>query len=423
LAADMTAAAQMTAQLSPGIEAFPSAAVVGKVEVKVKVKGPVGPDTQMASRLAAAKREALEGCRKKKGQGRTDQAEPDVARAAKQADYLKRGAGFLQRYCRQNKIAPEHEDIDPVDLVIWFLSLKNTVAPSSWRMYRRAMIATVQIMPHSRVDEALLLIEADVGVESDEARSKQRGRRGGGTPLPRARAIPKDHLDRMVGDVTIFSRSKHAPILGDWLVAGVNTGLRPTEWALAALEVRQDPTRISGRRAWLHVVNASATDGHAIDVSRTLDISDFSDETFGAVERLVRVANQWSLEQFFSAGQSGCQQICYEMSFALFPRLGTLYSLYTLRHQFIANMSRVYDRETVAALVGQVTVATDVEHYARRCQGWMDHDITERPSAMPDRVGQARKIMNYRDKNMAVRTARRRLADRKARAPLDGEEF
>jgi hypothetical protein len=417
-AADVTAAAQGTAQLPPGIEAFPSvpAAEAGEVE------GPVGPDPEKTSQLATAKREMLDK-RRSKEQSRADQTDSYVARASRQADYLKRGAGLLRRYRHQNKIAVEHEDIDPVDFVNWFFGLKNTVVQGAWRLYRAAMIATVQIMPHDRVDEALDLIETDVGVESDEARSKQRGRRAGVTPLPRACAMPKEHYDRMVGAVRFFSRSERAPILQDWLVAGMNTGLSPIEWELADLEMRQDPTRFSGRRAWLHVVNAKATNGRAYCISRTLDISDFSDETFGAVERLVRVANQWTLEMEFSAGFSRCQQICYELSVALFPRLGTLYSLYTPRHQFIANMKRVYDRETVAALVGHRTVETQVEHDRKRRQGWMDPDITERPSAMPDQVAQVRQIMKLVDERMAVRMARKALADRKARAALDGEPF
>jgi hypothetical protein len=402
-------------QLRPDIEAIPSmpAAEVGG-------RRPVGPDPEKTSRLATAKREMLEQRHTKKGQGRADQTKACVARASTQADYLKRGAGLLRRYRHQNKIAVEHEDIDPVDFVNWLFSLKYTVAPNSWRVYRAAMIATVQIMPHDRVEEAVALIETDIGVESDEARSKQRGRRAGVTPLPRARTVSKEHFDRMVGAVTMFSRSERAPILQDWLIAGIHTGLRPIEWALADLEVRQDPTRFTGRRAWLHVVNAKATNGRANGTTRTLDISGFSDETFGAVERLVRAANQWTLEKKFSAEFSRCQQICYEMSFALFPRLETLYSLYTLRHQFIANMKRVYDRETVAALVGHRTVETQVEHDGKQRQGWMDHEIKERPVAMPDQVAQVRQTMKLFDEHTDVRMARKALSDRRAQAALDG---
>jgi hypothetical protein len=49
------------------------------------------------------------------------------------------------------------------------------------------------------------------------------------------------------------------------------------EWA-------QESARISGCRAWLNVVDAKATNGQANGASRTLDISDVSDETFGAVD-------------------------------------------------------------------------------------------------------------------------------------------
>jgi hypothetical protein len=57
----------------------------------------------------------------------------------------------------------------------------------------------------------------------------------------------------------------------------IHAGLRPVEWA-------QESARIYGGRPWLNVVDAKATNGRANGASRTLDISDFSEETFGAVD-------------------------------------------------------------------------------------------------------------------------------------------
>jgi hypothetical protein len=53
----------------------------------------------------------------------------------------------------------------------------------------------------------------------------------------------------------------------------------------------------------------------------------------------------------------------------------------------------------------------------------MDRDITDRPSAMPDQVAQVRMIIKLHDDQIAIRMARKALADRKARAALDGEAF
>jgi hypothetical protein len=46
------------------------------------------------------------------------------------------------------------------------------------------------------------------------------------------------------------------------------------------------------------------------------------------------------------------------------------------------------------------------EHDRKRRQGWMDHDITERPSAMRDQVAQVRQIMKLFDERMGEASAR-----------------
>jgi hypothetical protein len=55
-------------------------------------------------------------------------------------------------------------------------------------------------------------------------------------------------------------------------MAGLHAGLSPAEWA-------QESAPISRRWTGLHAIGAKARNGRANGASRTLDISDFSDET------------------------------------------------------------------------------------------------------------------------------------------------
>lgn len=71
-----------------------------------------------------------------------------------------------------------------------------------------------------------------------------------------------------------------------------------------------------------------------------------------------------------SRGNSKCgirnAQLLYEVYSVLFPRQQQRYSLFGLRHLFIANMKAVYKRAEVAALMGHISADEAVEHYGKR---------------------------------------------------------
>lgn len=329
-----------------------------------------------------------------------------AATHATHAAYVNRGWGLFARYRRESGLSLAAEELDPRDFVNWLFGLKPSLKMTSWRQYRSAALVWVQALPHTWMEEAAALIEADIGVGVDEGRAEQFGRRVGLVRQERAKRFDKKDFDEIVRILATFSRSAAVPWLKSWLSTGIDTGLRPFEWATTDLEVRSDPSRQRGRQAWLHVVNAEASFGRSNFCYRTLDISNFSDHAFEAVKEMVDRAGQWTIADEFEMRHSQVAQLLYEACAVLFPRQRQRYSLYSLRDQFIANMRALYPPAEIAALVGHIS-NEPAEHYGKRRIAWLDDEICERPLPMPDSVAQMRIRLKWHEDRQWVQGLRR----------------
>lgn len=228
------------------------------------------------------------------------------------------------------------------------------------------------------------------------------------------------HFEAIRGSLYEISRAQATDWLDDWLVAGINTGLRPGEWPLAYLERRTDP-RNGARRVWLHVVNAKQTNGRANGTYRTLDISSYRNETLEAIHRMVERSQQWALNGETRSRQKDCAQLFYALCNTLFPRMTIKYSLYSLRHQFIANMKSVFaDDALVATLIGHISVETQVEHYGKRRSAWGRYDIVDVPTPIEDQVQQVRKHLAALQEREQLRLLRQAFVEGRG---AEGAEF
>jgi hypothetical protein len=383
-------------------------------------KSPVGPNPDRASALVQARVDQRDKRRASRGRSRQDAATGDgyVQTSSTQAKLIQRGQGLFARYRRESGVQLRKEDVDPRNFVDWLFSLKPMLASSSsWRIYRASVMAWLQTVPHDGLEEALAVLEADIGIGADGGRARPRGRRGGLARSEPAKRFDKADFDTLMNKVGNLSRSKAGPWLRDWVSAGINTGLQPSEWAAVDLEVRNDPSQRHGRRALLYVLNAKASAAGGNRIERILDISNFSDIAFDAVRRHAERATEWSLAQKFEMRQSQCAQLLYEVCSVLFPRQQQRYSLYSLRHQFIANMKDVYEPAEVAALVGQISDADEaVEHYGKRRAAWLRAEIHEVPVPMPEQVKKMRRQWELYVERRKAKMMRRALAERRHEA-------
>jgi hypothetical protein len=337
-----------------------------------------------------------------RGEGRVRVASPETRKA-----YLSRGLRMIDRYRRETATGVSMEDIDPRLFVDWLLGLKPHLKDDTWRGYRASAAAVLGSIPVDHMDEAIAMLHADLQVGADEGRrafrSNKDSDRDAADALPYAKRIEYRHFEDLKRSLPVMSRSKVAEWLHDWLVAGICTGLRPMEWAFTDVEKRDG-------RVWLHVISAKAADGRA--THRTLDLSNFSPETLQAVERMVERSRGWVLTGRMAMHQGEVAKLLRQTCKVLFPRMQMEYTLYSPRHQFIANMKTIYPREEVAAMADYGSTDTQVEHYAKRRAAWTGQQITEVPRPVQEQVSRIKRSHEFFDERRAIKAmkeaARRR---------------
>jgi hypothetical protein len=308
--------------------------------------------------------------------------------------YLTSGRRLIERYKRECDIHISMEDIDPRDFANWLLGLKPFISPNTWRPYRAAALATVQSMPSPYLNKAVAMLNADLQIGDDDgaAVSKRKSDDNAVGASLGAKRVDYQHLLQLRGRLRVTTRSQVSAWLRDWLEAGINTGVRPMEWFLTSLE------RVDGR-VWLHVVSARAADGHASH--RTLDLSNFSTEALASVERVVNLSREWVLMGNWPDRQSDVSKLLRRLCKLMFPRMQKHYTLYSLRHQFIANMKTIYTREEVAAMADHISLETQFEHHAKKRIAWESRQIKEIPMPVDEQVAQMKRRHELFDERAA----------------------
>ena len=392
--------------------------------------GPMGPSRQAldaVSRAADARltvKERLAARAAAKGVDPGAGAQPSRQSASGQArhgttvsqatlsHYLHRGHLLLERYRRELGMEASAET-DPIAFVNWMLSLKPTVKSSTWRMYRACLYHFLEGFPSYDVPMALSLLDADVVDYSRPAAKPAAEKPGRRTSALKEKRLPPDDYDRLMAYLQTFSRSRLAQVLADWLQAGVATGLRPSEWRATDLEERGDPKAVHGRRVYLYVLNAKATNGRGTGVVRTLDISAFADPDVDAVRRMVDRSRGWLETGRFGDVQGLCATLLYTAEDRIWPGRRQHYSLYSCRHQAIANWKTVLQPAEIAAIVGHGVTATAGEHYGKRRSSWPPERIPAPPRPVAEELAVVRDRIRLfqRRLEMEVRAGLRKPGD------------
>jgi hypothetical protein len=399
--------------LDPDIEKLPEPGqIAAGAATKARADSLVcGPDPDRVQALVQARVERIDRRRARSGLARSGWSDRDYTRTAgPQAKHLERGRTLFARYKRETEVVMADEDMDPRQFVRWLFSLKLALKPSSWRAYRSGARARIQALPHEAMQEAVSMLDGDVGARAVEVRAPQLGRQQVGHGRPGwAKRIDKTHFDAVLGSLSIFSRSEMVPCLKDWMLAGIHTGLQPSEWVTAVLETRPDPDQPRGR-VWLHVVNAKAV--HAMH--RTLDISSFPNATLAAVRQTIARATEWSAAKEFDRRRSQCTKLLGEAFAGLFSRQQQRCSLDSLHNQFVHNMQTKYTRAEVAALVGYLSNETVVD-YGKRRLAWPDQEIREIPVPIAAQVTRMRERLELYEQRHNAWLMRQALKERRRR--------
>lgn len=297
--------------------------------------------------------------------------------------YAELGRQLKDRYRRIHGM-PLREEPDPVKFANFMLGIKATLKPASWRVYRQAALIVIQAMDSHEAEHALALIDGAVDPDFGEARMTHVRRNAEGvaerTSAHKAKSITHEQFTAVLRDLPRLTHSSYVRQLAAWLVASMATGLRPSEWEAATLSYVDDPKATRGKRVYLHVANAKATNGRANGERRTLELTNLSDDGLEAVERFVEVATDWAHDGAFMKNKAACSRILRDISKKAFrSQNGKLLTLYTFRHQFVANMKTIYPPEELAALLGHSTADTQGSWYGKKRSGWAPEHITDVP--------------------------------------------
>lgn len=319
---------------------------------------------------------------------------PHLTRSAKTHEaYLKTGERLMKRYRRSAELTNVPVDaIDPVDFVNYCFSIKPTITPSAWRSYKPGIRSMLDSLPHERAEEAIRLLNGDMSETATSTKESAPRKDSKGRKLPRRtsankeKRFPKDAFDTITTYLKAFSRSKLAPIVVDWMIAGLATGLRPIEWAATDLEIKEDPSFEKGRFVWLYVLNAKATNGKGNGLVRTLDLTHCRDETIQAVRRMSERGYEWLSEGIYDDMQRQCSQVLYKVCDTLSNIKGKTYALYSLRHQFVANQKSMHPQEYVSAMCGHIVVDTAISNYGKKTSAWGPDDIADHVAPVEEEV-------------------------------------
>ncbi len=175
--------------------------------------------------------------------------------------------------------------------------------------------------------------------------------------------LPLDDLDRLETRLRRLARSPMAVVTADWLRAGCLTGLRPCEWSDASLD-----------GDLLTVRNRKTSNGRGNGVFRTLDLSALSNADLSVVARMAERGAGWAALGTYASRQAACAEIVREACLAIWPSPRRHYTLYSARHQALANAKDALSPVEVGALAGHKTSRTAVRSYGLRGSAWRSPD-------------------------------------------------
>ena len=309
-------------------------------------------------------------------------------------DYARCSRQLYRKWLRENGMKPDTDFgiISALDFVNWLIVRKREWKPATWRKYRQSvyvMLLDYQVAGiGTHLDDALDLIQNDVIIRSmDNADGMKRratdtadGRSKTKGPSLKMKKFPQQDFVRVISWLRYKSRSSCSRDLEIWLRAGILTGLRPSEWKGTEFVSVRDDAAIHGYRAYLHVICAKATNGRGFDVVRTLDLSTFPEKDIAIIREQSRSGREHYASGDFLDHYRDCADLLSRACKAIWPRRKTRYSLYSCRHQAIANFKHAgFSKVEIAVMAGHASIQTAGESYGRKSYGWSGLTHSARP--------------------------------------------
>lgn len=256
------------------------------------------------------------------------------------------------------------DSVSPIAIAEHLITRKPTIAKNTWKLYKNALRSHFHGLVNAVADPAAKEeLRAAIAL-LDAERSAGALSRGTRTSATKQKQFKRDDFEQLLEYLTAhIGRHKFANALRTWLVVARFTGLRPCEWEYAGL------TDVCGKPCLL-VRNAKATNGRGNGGYRTLDLSKADVADIDALHDMIEMLEGYEAELGFAALQERLAHYMKRATRACFGRRKKYPTLYSLRHQFVADLKRSgHSQAEVAALLGQASDETASRHYARAVSG------------------------------------------------------
>lgn len=211
------------------------------------------------------------------------------------------------------------------------------------------------------------------------------------TSSSKSKSFDIKYFNSIIDELADNRTSQYALPLICWLHSGVMFGLRPAEWAFTSIEAVEpheigfpdDDIYTVG--IILNTINAKRTNGRSHGEKRQLKAA-LTEEQYAYL-----YAHLGHIEEAddFDLLYNNCRNLLLSVNKLLFNRRRTNITLYSLRHQFNANIKAYYIRnriplregvELLAAMNGHASIETASEHYGRASGGWSNPPCRIKPS-------------------------------------------
>lgn len=301
---------------------------------------------------------------------------------ATRANYA-RDVASMTRACARDL---NTRDPDPRQLAVWFARNRDSWRPATQRKYRAALTCHFETVASPEAMEALGLLRSGPQEEPghdgvieivDDAPLPER------TSSLKLKRFPQRDFEAVIGALRKGSARtktyKLAGVLISWLRVTLLTGMRPNESLTARVVEYPDGLY----RRVLVIQNSKATNGRANGSERKLVLDDLPEADFAMVKNHLEGLQRLAAGVGYPKVYNACVQLLNRTVRKLFPRRGRQPTIYSARHQFIANAKAAgFGRKEIAGMVGHGSEDTASKHYAREAAAWGEVKVRPHPDSL-----------------------------------------
>jgi len=285
------------------------------------------------------------------------------------AAYLERTKLLLNRFQRESGKSSASE---LSEFVTWLINMKPSIMRSTWRQYKSSIVWFLE-----EKNEASLAIQLKE-TDNEGCKEKKEVRAADCKTSSRKKKNVTEREEQLIVQYLEDTSSTSfwsKPALA-YFKAIMATGIRPEELQSAVLlEEHESDVTSEQNLPILKVLNAKNTNQRSHGKFRHLDLSSIDQTELLYLRIALQYANPHTPQGWITPDGKAetyhqyykfIRSHIYRVTKKLFPSANKRVTLYSCRHQMIANLKKAkYSLEEIAALVGHGTDDTASTHYGR----------------------------------------------------------